>query len=163
MTRVGASVVALGAVAAVAVPLTLASAGNVTSAAAKPNGGVAELTSVGGSGLRGLAVARKREGKLRFHVTLACSQACPTGATANGVRMRFKFARGGCGEPQGKTASLRGGTLGPGGLNVIRGVAITPDNDLNEASSVRGSWDPDHDGDFEPAVCGRMVKQEYID
>jgi hypothetical protein len=158
--KLGSVTLALGAVAATALPLAPATAENVTAAASKPDpGATAELKPVGGSGLRGLAVAREHKGKLRFHATLACSQACPTGATANGVRVRFRLTRGSCGDPPGKTFSVGGGKLGPGGLDVkrARDFIISP-----EYRAVRAVWDPGNDGRFERAACAAFVLMQYF-
>jgi hypothetical protein len=154
-TKIKVAALVSATVAAMMVALTLSSSENVTAAAAKHDHAVtAELRSVGGSGLHGLAVAREHAGKLRFHATLACSQACPTGTTASGVRVHFKFAQGRCGKPSGRTFAVAGARLGPGGLDVKGTMSFDSGNDPSTYSvSLRATWDPDNDGKFEPAAC----------
>jgi hypothetical protein len=115
---------------------------------------------VGGSGLRGLGFAHKDGHKLRFHATLACAKACPTGTTANGVPVRFRFNQGRCGEPAGKSFSLKEGKLGPGGLDFHSASSFDAGNDPTSWNTMELGWDlePQRSGVFEraAAACGYL-------
>ena len=152
-TKAVLAAVALGALAAALVPLAFA-----TSIAATGRVSAAPLNPVGGSGVRGQAAAQERmeAESLKVHVTLACKQACPSGSTAAGVRVRVVFTEGRCGTPAGKRYPVAAGNMGPGGLDLRREKSFDPNDDpIGHSRAVRVAWDPDGDGKFEQAACGR--------
>ena len=142
-----------------------ACANTATIASATPSVVAATLAAfkpVGASGLSGLGFAHKDGDKLLFHATLACSQACPTGSTGNGVPVRFKFAEGGCGKPTGKSFVLNYGKILPDGFDSRSARSFDPDNDpLTFWHSMRGAWDLDNNGAFEGATCAPRLDSYY--
>jgi hypothetical protein len=115
---------------------------------------------VGSSGLSGLGFAHKDGDKLRFHATLACAQACPTGSTGNGVPVRLKFAEGGCGKPTGESFALNFDKID--GFDSRSTRSFDPDNDpLTFWNSMRAAWDLDNNGAFEGAACAPKGSSYY--
>jgi hypothetical protein len=158
LTKIAVVALATAVVVATMVPLAVAGSETVAAAAAQHRAKIAEFKPVGDSGLRGLGLARKSGGQIHFHATLACSESCPTGGTANDFRSRFRFAEGRCGKPTGKTFTLNAGKLGPGGLDVNRTVAITADNRFSPVS-VAYEWDFDYNSGpaFRAVACANAA------
>ena len=152
-TKLVLAAIGLGAVAVALVPLAFA-----TSLAPTGRVSAASLNPVGGSGVRGQSAAQERieAESFKLHVTLACKQACATGPSGSGIPVRVVFTEGRCGTPAGKRYPVGAGTMGPGGLDLRREHGFDPNDDpISNSRAVRVRWDPDGDGKFEQAACGR--------